>query len=121
MAYGLELRRPNGTVSLTTRETIFRFVHIERVAGTFSGSFSVPEFDAVESGGVFTGSGFFYVQYILLEQVVGGNRVAEYGASILPTLFWNNTAKTMTVTPASIPSGWPNPRPDYDIIFLHFR
>lgn len=119
--YGFEVLRPDGSVKLSTRETVARFVHIERVAGGVSTTFSVPEFDAVESNGVFTGRGFFYVQYVVRAPASDPN-VPVFGAMINPTLNWDNTTKIMTFTPASIPAGWPaRTVPDYDIIFIHFR
>jgi hypothetical protein len=125
--YGFEVYRPDGSLQLSTRETVLRLVHIERIAGSFSGTFSVPDFDADEAGGVFTGQGFFYVQYGI--QNNGNNAILNgpgdlpiLGVTILPSLNWNNATKTMTVTPAAIPSGWWSAtRPDYDIIFCHFR
>lgn len=122
MAYGLEINKPNGSIALSTRETVLRFVHIERIAGNFNGTFSVPNFDAIESGGIFTGRGFFYVQYVIRGASTPSNFFPVYGAMILPSLFWNNTTKVMTVSPASIPATWPRRTvPDYDIIFIHFR
>jgi hypothetical protein len=122
MTHGLEIRKANGVISLSTKETVVRFVHIQRVGGSFSGTFSVPDFDGVVSGGSFTGSGFFYVQYVIRSRGDASTVQPIYGAMITPTLNWNNTTKVMTVSPASIPSQWPfRPRPDYDIIFLHFR
>ena len=120
--YGFEVLRPDGSVKLSTRETVARFVHIERVVGTSSTTFSVPEFDAVESNGVFTGRGFFYPQYILTSENRSTGGDPTYGAMVNPTLNWDNTTKVMSFTPASIPSGWPfRTVPDYDIIFIHFR
>jgi hypothetical protein len=121
--YGFEVRRPDGSVRLTTRETIGRFVHIERVAGGSPTTFSVPDFDATESGGVFTGRGFFYIQYVCrYRENNSGSSFIAYGAMINPTLNWDNTTKVMSFSPANIPSGWPfGTRPDYDIIFIHFR
>lgn len=121
--YGFEVLRPDGSVKLSTRETVARFVHRERVAGGVSTTFSVPEFDAVESNGVFTGRGFFYPQYVIKRRENDPNRgQIVYGAMINPTLNWNNTTKVLSFTPASIPPDWPfRTRPDYDIIFIHFR
>ena len=119
--YGFEIRRSDGSVQLTTRETVARFVHIERIPRGFSGTFSVPEFDAVESGGVFTGRGFFYTQYVVRGQDDGAERPA-YGAMIVPNLNWDNTNKIMTVSMPSIPGAWLfRTRPNYDIIFIHLR
>lgn len=121
--YGFEIRRSDGSISLNMRETFARFVHRERVYGGASTTFSVPAFDAVEVDGVFTGKGFFYVQYVVQRRQNDPNRAQTVlGAMISPGLSWNNTTKVMTFTPASIPAEWPfRTVPDYDIIFIHFR
>lgn len=120
--YGFEIRRANGSLALSTRETLLRLVHIERVDGDFAGTFSVPEFDAVESNGVFTGPGFFYVQKVVAPSTVNSGSLSTQ-TLLLPTLNWNNTSKVMSVTPANLPSGWPvgTFRSPYEVVFMHFR
>lgn len=121
--YGLEFYRADGSTALSVRETLPRLVHVERVNGNFSGTFSVPDFDAVESGGLFTGSGFFYVQKVPFIAGSSSFEVPIARTLILPTLDWNNTTKVMSVSPASIQSGWPpgSVRSPYEIVFMHFR
>ena len=124
--YGFEIRRADGSLALSTRETVLRLVHVETVSADFNGSFSVPDFDAIQDGSEFTGKGFFYVQQRVLPYSqsfgVAIQTNTALGAEILPSLNWSNSNKTMTVVPAAIPSGWiPNLRTEYDIIFMHFR
>ena len=125
--FGLEIYRADGSLALSTRETVLRLVHIERIAGTFAGTFSVPEFDADVVGGLFTGQGFFYVQYDVRNRsnnpiINGPGDQPILGTMLLPSLSWNNSTKLMTVAPAVIPAGWPfGARPNYDVVFCHFR
>lgn len=120
--YGFEIRRANGSLALSTRETLLRLVHIERVNGDFTGTFSVPEFDATESNGVFTGPGFFYVQKVVAQSTVDIGGLSTH-TLLLPTLNWDNTSKVMSVTPANLPSNWPvgTFRSPYEIVFMNFR
>lgn len=119
--FGFEIYRSDGSLALSTRESILRLVHIESISGTFNGTFSVPDFNAIEDDGLFIGRGFFYVQYDIRGESDAPGQPA-FGTMILPSLNWDNSAKEMSVQPASIPSGWPfRARPNYDIIFCHFR
>jgi len=124
MSYGLELRRADGTLALSSRETLFRLVHAEKCADNFTGTFSVPTFD---TGGTFqddTAKGFFYVQYEISPMPDSFNlHRPAIGSITLPSLNWDNATKVMTVAPANIPAGWPSSfgaRPSYEIIFMHF-
>lgn len=113
--FGFELRRADGSLAVTSRETLLRLVHIQRIGGSFTGSFTVPDFDATETNGVFTGKGFFYAQKVMPAR--------NARTSVLPTLDWNNDTKTMSVTAVSLPPNWPPGQvtSPYDIIFMHFR
>lgn len=120
MAYGIEFRRADGSVVLEQDETFARLVHIETVAHNFSGTFVVSGFDSDK--------GMFYVQTEfspLINRYTGDPVIARpiIGATILPSLSWENTAKTMTVSPPVIPSGWPHDyaKPNYQIVFIHNR
>lgn len=126
MPYGFEVRRADGSVALSTCETLPRIVHVERVNGMSATTFSVPNFDAEENNGVFSGSGFFYVQYVIQNrennQIFSGSAQPTYGAMVLPQLDWDNVTKIMSFAPASIPGNWPfRTVPNYDIIFMHYR
>ena len=128
MSHGFEIRRADGSIALSSRETLFRFIHAEKVAADFAGTFSVPGFDGDETSGSFTAKGFFYVQYEISPRGYGFGGTPDnedqpiLGSMLAPSLTWNNTTKVMTVAPASIPSGWPlRTRPDYEVIFMHFR
>lgn len=122
--YGFEIYRPSGALSLSTRETLLRLVHIERCAADFDGTFSVPEFDAIETAtpGIFSGQGFFYVQYRIgrRDDPDRAGDAATLGSILNPGLDWDNSTKQMTVTPIPIYRSGVR-RTDYEIIFMHFR
>lgn len=125
--YGIEIFRADGRLALSTRETLFRLVHREKCAGDFAGTFAVPGFDGDETAGTFDAKGFFYVQYEISPRGYGFGGSGDTtqpttGSILLPSLAWDNTTKIMSVTPANVPSGWPfQTRPDYEVVFMHFR
>ena len=114
--YGFEILRADGSIGLSTRETLLRLIHVETVSGDYSGTFSVPLFDAVESAGSFTGKGFFYVQ--VLPDILDA-QILFAAPTIYNQLNWNNTTKEMTVV-NDVPSPF-RPASSYQIVFKHFR
>lgn len=114
MAFGIELRRADGSVALRNTETFARLVHVETLAHDFNGTFSVPQFDEDR--------GMFYVQFEVTEHTRAGSSLAVAGPVILPSLAWDESLKEMSVTPATIPAGWfPKADANYQIHFLHFK
>lgn len=119
MTYGIRFTRADGSVALELDETFAGLIHSESLPYDFIGTFGVPDFDSDK--------GMFYVQFELVPRGYGGwftldARVPIYGAAILPSLSWDNTAKVMTVAPASIPAQFPIlAQPDYTVLFLHYR
>jgi len=129
----MELRNADGSLVLESDETFTRVVHTAPVLGDFSGVISVPAFDDTK--------GLFYVSYRLMKfNVDGGVRLADSAdwsttsgsrtrsavhPAAMPTLAWANGPKEMTITPSALPGAWPRygsgDRPDYTIIFLHYR
>lgn len=108
--YGAKFTNASGLYSLEPDETYTRVVHEELVPLGFSGTFSVPDFDDTK--------GMFYVTFDS-----GGSGGFAFNPFALPNLQWDNTAKTMTVTPATLPPGFMNTSIEQGkrIVFLHYR
>lgn len=137
MSYGFEFRDANGRTSLKLEESLPRIVHAQRFEPGYSGSFTVPDFS------INTGM-FYYTPCISkrtlyftkladntpLNSIVGGHffTANAYGQ---PELTWTELTKTMTITPYTLPTNWPNTNafgsiycgnstnnPDYWVVFL---
>lgn len=130
MAIGFEIRDNTGKVMVSTDDSLPRVFRTQRFAYDYSGSFSVPEFD--------DNYGMFYVTpCVFMMGLIGGvvtrwpdteslSGTGEKNFMVhvagIPTITWNNTTKIMSITPASMPTGWPrftNHRPDYYISFIN--
>lgn len=126
MAYGIKIFGPGGTLRLDDDETFTRVVATVKQNASFSGTFSVPDFDDTK--------GMFHVSYFI-NKYDGSTSSAvsdstPLSASVfpicegtsLPTLNWNNTTKVMTCSPVVWPSGWTTRNPsDYVVTFIHYR
>lgn len=134
MAYGIQMRNSGGALALDTDECFPQLVRSRRVAGDWSGTLFISNFDL--------NRGMFYVA-LCYEKRHGGAYAgrapdaAAYsptaspdtymtiasGSYNLPTLNWNNDTKIMTVTPADLPPGFPGAgrSPDYYLKFIHFK
>lgn len=127
--YGFRTFKSTGDSSLEPYETFARLLHIEYKSFNFSGTFSLPSFDDTK--------GIFVVDYDMCKVSIASDTkladntafndyigVTSHGYG-LPGLLWNNTTKIMTVTPASLPSGfidrYATYYPNYRIVFLHYR
>lgn len=122
MAYGIQFRRADGSVVLEQDETFAGIIHVQRLAQDFTGTFSVPKFDADYDAatGLFTGKGMFTTTFECLTTTNNGSLFARAESAIRPELSWNNQTKVMQVTAPAPPSGWTDPSP-YRIIFIHYR
>jgi hypothetical protein len=113
MSYGFEFRDADGNIRLSVTEAMPRVIHEERVAHDFSGTFSVPAFDSDQ--------GMFYITpaaYIWYDST--GRDTVVVNPFRGPSLSWDNSTKVMTVTPVSLPAGFPlgTSPADYWIVFL---
>lgn len=113
MSYGIELRRADGSLALSSVETFARLVHVETLAHAFSGTFSVPAFDDQ--------LGMFYAQFEVTDLTADGETSPGVNV-ILGSLSWNNATKVMTVAPPVIPAAYfHQAASNYEINFIHFR
>lgn len=153
MAYGFEIRNTSGAVVLDSSDTTFRIVYKRFCTWNYSSSFSVPDFDsnfggyyiqphisacAAPSGGfspsiITTGTNYTY-NFAGTQTSTGGFHDAGYYLTYLqsnkPTLSWNNSTKTMSVTSAAgrpcnyvnigFGSFWDNGG-DYSIVFFEVK
>lgn len=113
MSYGFEFRDAAGAIRLSINEAMPRVIYQQRVLHSFSGSFSVPEFDS--------DYGMFYIApsaVIIFND--DGTTFVTMNPYRAPTLEWNNSTRTMTVTPAQLPVGFPGSTTGsaYWIVFL---
>lgn len=121
MSYGFEIRDASSNIVLDSNDTTFRIVHVRECEASYSGSFTVSEFDSSR--------GAYYVKPIFTYRIYGGSvHTRAYSSSYnyttpsavysnyslgkfygpvhaQPTLSWNNSTKTMTVTPSSTQAG----------------
>lgn len=106
MTHDFELRDPSGNLLLRPSEALSRIVHVEELPANFTGTISVPSFDDQR--------GLFYVTLLMTGPVL------FVVGETFPTLSWNNTTKVMTISPHTLPSGFPqlNVSP-FILVFLH--
>jgi len=127
MAYGVKIMGPGGVLRLDEDETFTRVVATVKKGASFSGTFSVPDFDDTK--------GLFHVSYFVNKFDIytwtaladSANPMRDYrdhlvwNETSLPSLSWNNTTKVMSATPVSWPTGWSNENPsDYVVTFIHW-
>lgn len=126
MTYGLRIFGAGGALRLDDDETFTRVVATVKQNASFSGTFSVPDFDDTK--------GMFHVSYltnkfygVTQSAVPDSTPLSAYvfpvveGTS-LPSLNWNNTTKVMTCAPVAWPSGWTFANAsDYVVTFIHYR
>ena len=124
MAYGVKIMGPGGVLRLDEDETFTRVVATVKKGASFSGTFSVPDFDDTK--------GLFHVSYFVNKWDSGAAadsltpmntiyRGFVFEETSLPSLNWNNSTKVMTVTPVSWPAGWTYYNAsDYVVTFIHW-
>jgi hypothetical protein len=145
MTYGFEIRNSDGEIIVDSNLTTIRIVHKEFCRWDYSGSFQVPNFDSdfgefyikpqftvgaaptSPSDATLISTGFNYTYDFRGTQTsTGGLHDAGYYITFpdgrKPTLSWDNSSKTMTVTPAIRPlkrldGDWTNGG-DYNIVFF---
>ena len=150
MTYGFQIRDGAGNVVLDNNDTTVRIIHREFCTWDYTGSFTVSDFDsdfgawyirprisvcAAPSGGfspsiISTGTNYTY-DFAGTQTSTGGFHDAGYYLTFMqsnkPTLSWNNSTKTMTVSAAAgrpcfyhnigFGSFWDNGG-DYEVIFF---
>lgn len=145
MSYGFEIRDSSGNVTIDSSVTTFRILHKQFCTWDYSGSFTVSSFDSdvgafyikpqitvgaapsttVNCVLVSTGTNYDYDFKGTLTST-GGFHDAGYYLTFpdgnKPTLSWNNSTKSMTVTPAARPLSWDGIEwrngGDYSIVFF---
>lgn len=132
MSYGIEFRNADGSLSLRLDECFPQTVYQEKFSGDFSGNINIPEFDSDR--------GMFYVEFRMVKHSqIGGvftpladSAVRGFGAGLynaimtnpvgVPSLSWNNSTKTMTISPAvDLGFGYTPTRSPYFLRCLHFK
>lgn len=114
MNYGFEFRDANGVRRLQLTEAMPRVIHAQRFPSNFAGSITVSGFDS--------DFGMFYCSHSLVTVLDGRGflLVNLMSFAYIPSLSWDNTTKTMTIGPRSLPPGFYGAGGDVDywLVFL---
>lgn len=128
MSYGFKSWNEDSTVAIDSTEVAVRFVATVFVERNFSGTLNIPNFDSNRGKFIVT---YYYLKFNFATDVrvadstplttqfvdvmnqfgTEGNRFS----STPPTLVWDNTAKTLSVTPNSPVLA------DFQITFIHYK
>jgi len=130
MAVVVDFLDSSSTVTCSINESLPRFIFSRKDVYNFSGTYSVSAFD--DTIGILYP--MLYMQKVgfvagNLTRLADNNTLSRSNAMFisfvpsLPTYAFNNTTKVATLSPASIPTGWPTVSDrcisDYKITYVH--
>lgn len=132
MAYGFEAYRSDGSTMISSTDGVARLIYSADIAESYSGSFTVSDFDS--------DLGYYTIRsYPFMHLITGGSGYAPLAESsswtqsshpfcgicpaMKPTLSWNNTTKSMTVTANSDTEDYylQTVRYRYRIFMVHYK
>ena len=128
MSYGIKTINSDGTVGIDSTEVAVRYIGAIKINYNFSGNISIPSFDS-NRGTYFLSPYIFKFHFVNDVRVADNTAMAGQYINLLnqfgttddrftspkPNLFWDNTAKLMSVTPVT------GAKSDYKLTLLHYK
>jgi hypothetical protein len=118
--FGVEMRNADNTLSIGGVRTFARLVSVHHFLGNQTATISVPEFDHTKGAiGFYPKVNKFSNATARVAQTTPESQTHHVSLSVhyMPDINWDNTAKTLSVSP---PSYYIGAQPDYVVTLIHY-